>query len=77
MKTIEEVRKAKLDFKNTFYPIFISGGNNLAVGIGKDNQTGEYTIAVRLTNDNLKDTLPQTYKGIKVEVEVIGVVRAL
>lgn len=77
MKTIEEVRKAKIDFRNAFGPAFIAVGNNLATGIGKDEVTGEYTIAVILTNDVLKSILPKTYQGIKVDVKVIGVVRAL
>lgn len=71
-KTIEEIRIIKTQFLNQYREAFRAVGNNLAVGIGGDEKTGEYHIAVNLTNDKLMDTLPKEYDGVQVDVEVVG-----
>jgi hypothetical protein len=72
MKTLEEVRRAKQLFRDEFRPAFVAVGNNLATGIGRDETTGEYTIVANLSTPALKTTLPDTYQGFKVIVEIIG-----
>lgn len=71
MITIEQVRSAKDALLKDFGPALKTVGNNLSVGIGK-NAAGEFAIAARLTNDNLKSILPSTYQGVEVQVEVVG-----
>jgi hypothetical protein len=74
MKPIEKLQD---QFVKEYAASFRKAGNNLAVGVGFDSKTGQDTLEVRLTNDNLKETLPTNYYGTKVRIEVIGVVRAL
>lgn len=77
MKTLDEVREIKKQFGAEYKDAFTAVGNNLSYGIGKDASTGEFTIKAYLTNDALKTSLPETYQGVKVEVEVIGEIVAL
>ena len=76
MNTIEKVREIKKRFADEYKDAFRAVGNNLATGIGKDAVTGDYTIVAMLTNDKLKSTLPEEYEGLKVDVEVVGVIVA-
>ena len=70
--TLEEIKQIKKDFYRDYSPALEAVGNNLALGIGKDAKTGEYTIEVRLTNNKLKSSLPETYQDAKVNILVIG-----
>lgn len=74
---MENIREVIKSFRNEFQAAFEAVGNNLASGLGKDKDTNNYTIEVRLTNDKLKSSLPVTYHGFKVVVEVIGTITAL
>lgn len=76
-KTIEEVKKLSEELRNQYQPGFEKVGNHIAYGVGKDPKSGETTIEFRLTNNKLKNTLPQTYKDVKVNIIVIGAVKAL
>jgi hypothetical protein len=77
MKTIDEINPLKKQFLNEYKDAFKLVGNNLGAGIGKNEKTGELVIRALLTNDKLKHTLPEEYHGVKIEVEIIGVIRAL
>jgi hypothetical protein len=74
---IDEVRVLHKQFHKEYKDAFRAVGNNLALGIGKDRITGEFTLEAHLTNDKLKTLLPEEYHGIKVNVVVIGAVKAL
>lgn len=70
MKTLEEARQAKQDFRNEFGAAFKAVGNNLSAGIGKDNE--KFIIVANLTNSKLKSILPDTYKDFKVVGEILA-----
>jgi hypothetical protein len=72
MKTMDEVRAIKKRFFAEYGDALAAEGNQLSVGIGKDAETGEYTVEVRLTNETLKTALPETYHDVRVRVSVIG-----
>ncbi len=76
MNTLEEMKLVNRDFSRDYSAALEAVGNNLAVGIGKDAETGEYTIEVRLTNDKLKNILPETYQDAKVNILVVGRLKA-
>lgn len=76
MKTIDEVRRLQKQLHQEYGSVFQKGGNHLSLGIGT-NDLGEYTLEARLTNDKLKDLLPQKYDDVEINIEVIGVIRAL
>lgn len=76
MKTIDEIRQLKKQFLEEYRDAFKAVGNNLAVGIGLDQVTGENTIIANLTNDKLKSSLPDNYHGAKVVIEVVGIIYA-
>jgi hypothetical protein len=76
MKTLDEIRNIKKQFATEYRDAFIAVGNNLATGIGKDSVSGEYIIVAMLTNDTLKNSLPDEYEGVKVNIEVVGEIMA-
>jgi len=69
-----EVKEIKDKFLSKFKDSFSKAGNNLSVGFGNDNN--KFTLEVRLKNDKLKSTLPEYYNGLKVNVKVIGEIKA-
>lgn len=75
MKTIDEVKQIKKQFRNKYEDAFRLAGNNLVVGIWQD--CNELYIFAYLTNDKLKNILPDEYHNVKVIVEVIGELGAL
>jgi hypothetical protein len=80
MATLNEVKALKYQFIKEFDTILTNGGNQLSIGIGKDGNSSkdeDWTLEVRLTNDNLKDTLPKFYLGTKVNILVVGEIKAL
>lgn len=72
MNNTDQIKKLKKQFHDEYGDKFAQVGNNLAVGIGKDANSGEYTIEARLINLKLKDTLPANYYGVKVNVSIVG-----
>lgn len=75
MKTIDEVKQIKKQFRNEYEDAFRLAGNNLVVGMWQD--CNELYIFAYLTNDKLKNILPDEYHNVKVIVEVIGELGAL
>jgi hypothetical protein len=69
MSTLPKQIKEK--FKSEFEEAFLKVNNNMSVGFGEDD-LGNPTLEVRLTNDKLKNVLPSNYQGLKVNVMVIG-----
>lgn len=76
-KSLEEAGALAQEIHDKYQPAFEAVGNNIAHGYGKDPKTGESTIELRLTSDKLKNTLPAEYKGVKVNIRVTGVIKAL
>jgi hypothetical protein len=81
MATLKEVKALKYQFIKEFDTVLTNGGNTLSIGIGKENieeasksptKDEEWTLEVRLINNNLKDTLPKFYHGVKVNTIVVG-----
>lgn len=74
---MNKIEKLARRFQKEYGPAFEKVGNPMAVGYGLDSKTGEDTIEVRLWYDKLKNTLPANYEGIKVNIRVTGVIKAL
>lgn len=77
VKTKEEMISLKKQFITEYKSAFAKVGNNLAVGVGLDSKSGEPTLEARLTNNKLKTSLPETYHGTKVNIEIIGIIKPL
>ena len=76
MVTIETARQAKDELVLQIHGIF--NGLVSMVGVGKAGQ--DFCVSVGMTREPLdheKASLPDTYKGVQVQYEVIGEVRAL
>lgn len=63
--------RIKQEFKSEFKDAFTKVSNNMSVGFGKDGD-GNITLEVRLANNTLKNILPNDYRGLKVNVVVVG-----
>jgi hypothetical protein len=74
MKSIEKLAD---DFGKEYGSKIKAADNHLSYGYGKDSKTGAWTIEARLTNDNGKEILPVNYHGLKVNIRVTGVIKAL
>lgn len=77
MKDIKKIKKISKEFFIEFGSAIKAVGNNLSVGIGKDEDYDDYIIVANLSNGKLKSILPSSYKGIKVSVKIVGVIEAL
>ena len=77
MITLAEIKQIKQMFITAYGAALEMVGNQMAVGIGKDEATGDFTIEARVTNNKLLSVLPDTYQDVKVNVEVVGKISAL
>lgn len=69
-KLKDQVRAAKDSFIKKYGPLINKSNNHLACGLGLKD--GLFTIEARLTNDNNKDVIPDTFEGFRVFVQVTG-----
>lgn len=69
MKTCEEVAELAKEFSKVFKPAIEAGGNKMFVGYGGDlGEESPSVIFVYLENGKLRGILPETYDGVKVNV---------
>ncbi len=67
MKNIKDIKNQFLD---EYSEAFSRVNNHITVGISKEN--GDLILMVTLMNEKLKEILPTSYQGLKLNVKIIS-----